>query len=532
MEVRKDGTKKNTSHSDTQTKKLKTTRNVEIGWIHSDSHIAKQVRAKQGGGTRKIQLEVNAGLKEILQEGKKLFFPDGISPKGPESDFEFEVWDFKQNHLTVDTCLSIGTMYQTARLTMLRFYIATKPKHLEDDASKTSDGNEINAAELQVGEIMLGSDGVQSSLNLSVDSEITFGPIYSTEEDTEDTLIYEGFPMPASPPHPEDVIMITIHHANTFNDMITAFSDEEIFNRALNVRRILPDNREEAGIGSGLLRDVLTCFWQEFYDRCTLGTTVKVPFIRHDFPAETWKAIGRILVKGYQDCQYLPNKLALPFLEQVLFNNVYSDLKAHFLQFVSSQEREVLMQAMSNLSAVDSDDLVEVLDNYDCRRRITAETLPTIVDEISHKELVQKPMFVIDCWREITHHHHISLSPEAVTKLFSDLQPTTKKVCKLLKFGVDLTTKQKEVVNHLKRFIRELDESKLQKFLRFCTGSDLIVSDSIYVEFEEMTEFTRRPVGHTCGKILHIADSYENFPDFRSEFNAVLESNVWVMDVV
>lgn len=189
------------------------------------------------------------------------------------------------------------------------------------------------------------------------------------------------------------------------------------------------------------------------------------------------------------------------------------------------------MEAMTDFSAVDSDDLVEVLDGYGCRRKITAETLPTIIDEISHKELVQKPMFVIDCWREITH-PHLSLSPEALTKLFSDLQPTTKKVCKLLKFDINLTPKQKEVRNHLKRFIRELDEGKLQKFLRFCTGSDLIVTDSIYVEFEEMTEFTRRPIGHTCGKILHIADSYENFPDFRSEFNAVLESNVWVMDIV
>lgn len=281
----------------------------------------------------------------------------------------------------------------------------------------------------------------------------------------------------------------------------------------------------EAGSGSGVLRDVLSCFWQEFYDRCTLGTTVKVPFIRHDIPSETWKAIGRIVLKGYQDCQYLPNKFAIPFLEQVLFLDVFSDLKTHFLQFVSSQECEVLMQAISDFSAVDCDDLVEVLDCYGCRRRITADTLPTILDEIAHKELVQTPKFVIDCWRENTH-HHLSLSPEALTKIFSVV------LCKLLKFAVDLTPKQKEVGNYLKRFIRELDESKLQKFLRFCTGSDLVVTDSIYVEFEQMTEFTRRPIGHTCGKILHIADSYENFPDFRSEFNAVLESNLWVMDIV
>ncbi|KAL3973707.1 hypothetical protein ACER0C_024914 [Sarotherodon galilaeus] len=525
MKTRKESPKENTSHTDAgirQTKKQKATRNVEIGWMHSDGKIAKQVRAKQGGGTRKIQMATDAGLKDILQEGKKLFFPDGISPKGCETDFEFEVWDFKQNHLNDDTCQSIGNMYEAARLTMLRFYIATKPKDPEEDASETSEvvfvsessGSDINP--LQVGEVGGNFDEVITGSEISDDPEITFGPIFNAEEDTEDTL---------------NVITITIRYTDTLRDMITAFSDADILRKTLNVKRILPDNTEEPGTGSGILRDVLTCFWHEFYERCTLGATVKVPFIGHDFPAEKWKAVGRILLKGYEECQYFPNKLAIPFLEQVLFNGVYSDLKAHFLQFVSSQECDVLMEAVKNFSAVDLDDLVEVLDSYGCRKRITAETLPTILDEIAHKELVQKPMFVIDCWREIIN-PHISLSPEALTKLFSELQPTSKKVCQLLKFAVDLTPQQKEVKNHLKRFIRELDNIKLQKFMRFCTGSDLIVTNSIYVEFQDMTEFTRRPVEHTCGNVLQLANSYENFPDFRSEFNAVLESNVWVMDIV
>jgi len=47
-----------------------------------------------------------------------------------------------------------------------------------------------------------------------------------------------------------------------------------------------------------------------------------------------------------------------------------------------------------------------------------------------------------------------------------------------------------------------------------------------------LTDFSKRPIGHTCGKIMLRAASYENFPDFRSEFNAVLESDVWVMDIV
>ncbi|XP_038147514.1 uncharacterized protein LOC119787622 [Cyprinodon tularosa] len=538
MKNREGNSTENTSHERTrQTKKQKATRNVEIGWIHSDGKVTKQVRAKQGGGTRKIQMSADAGLNDILREGKKLFFPGGISPKGPETDFEFEVWDFKQNHLTEDTCQSIGTMYEAARLTMLRFYISTKLKDPEEDESEKSDvifvlesnSSEINP--LQGVELRNSYAEVQPGLDNLDDSEITFGPILDAEEDTEETLIYEGFLAPLSPANPEDVTAITVRYTNTLNDIISAFSDAEIMRKTLKVKRILPDNKEEAGSGSGILRDVLTCFWNEFYERCTLGTTVKVPFIRHDFTAEKWKAVGRILLKSYQDCQYFPNKLAIPFLEQVLFNGVYSDLQGHFLQFVSSQECEVLREAVKNISAVDFDDLLEVLDSYDCRKQITAENLPTIIDEIAHKELVQKPMFVIDCWREVIY-PHLSITPEELIKLFSDLQPTPRKVCQLLKFEEDLSPMQKEVGNYLKRFIRELDDVKIQKFMRFCTGSDLIVTNSIYVEFQDMTDFTRRPVGHTCGSILQIADSYENFPDFRSEFNAVLESNVWVMDIV
>ncbi|XP_051940238.1 uncharacterized protein LOC127613309 [Hippocampus zosterae] len=533
MKIRKEDGKEDTSSKTQQarqTKRQKTTRNVAIGWIHNDGKITKQVREKQGGGTRKFQISTEAGLKEILKEGKKLFFPDGISPKGSELDFQFEVWDFKQNLLTDETCQSIGNMYEAAKLTLLRFYIATRPKDDHHDGSTASKevlvvAHAASDYNSEIEEVSVDSNEIYTSFDVSVDSEITFGPTYNTEGDADITLIYDG------PPDPKDVMTVTVHYTDTLNDMIIAFSENAILNKSLNVKRILPDNTEEAGVGSGVLRDVLSCFWQEFYDRCTLGTSIKVPFIRHDFPAEKWKAVGRILLKGYQDCCYFPNKLAFPFLEQVLFNCVYSDLKTHFLQFVSSQEREVLMEAMKDFSEVDLDDLVEVLDSYGCRKRISAETFPTILQEIAHKELIQKPMFVIDCWREVTL-HRVSISLEALNKLCSDLQPTSKKVCQLLKFATDLTPKQKEVINHLKRFIRELDEFKLHKFLRFCTGSDLVVTNAILVEFQEMTEFSRRPVGHTCGKVLHIADSYENFPDFRSEFNAVLESNVWAMDIV
>ena len=44
------------------------------------------------------------------------------------------------------------------------------------------------------------------------------------------------------------------------------------------------------------------------------------------------------------------------------------------------------------------------------------------------------------------------------------------------------------------------------------------------------TENTRIPTSHTCGCILNLPSSYATYIDFRSEFLAVLSSDVWVMD--
>lgn len=123
MMIRKEG---NEDEPQTSNKKAKCNRNIEIGLLHRDNGVIKQVRKSQCGESRKIQLNVQAGYDDLLKEGNALFFHNGTSTKGHESEFDLEVWDFKLNPLP--KYLSIGMIYETVKLPMLRFYIATCPK--------------------------------------------------------------------------------------------------------------------------------------------------------------------------------------------------------------------------------------------------------------------------------------------------------------------------------------------------------------------------------------------------------------------
>lgn len=100
-------------------------------------------------------------------------------------------------------------------------------------------------------------------------------------------------------------------------------ADPEIMKSSLSVKCLFSDNSEAAAAGLGVLRDAYSSFWTEFYDRSTLGITLKVPFLKHNFNVEKWKVVCRIFLKVFQDCKYFPIKLA-SFLEETLFGAVYS----------------------------------------------------------------------------------------------------------------------------------------------------------------------------------------------------------------
>ena len=85
---------------------------------------------------------------------------------------------------------------------------------------------------------------------------------------------------------------------------------------------------------------------------------------------------------------------------------------------------------------------------------------------------------------------------------------------------MDCDYPQADSYNHLRKYVREIegDEKMLRNFLRFVTGSDLLLSGTdkhyhrITVSMVELDGLSRRPVAHTCGRILELPKKMRTIP--------------------
>lgn len=162
------------------------------------------------------------------------------------------------------------------------------------------------------------------------------------------------------------------------------------------IELILPNGESEKGVDvGGVFRDTISEFWGTMYETCTIGTTVKIPCIRHDFQEDEWKSMSKIMYVGWIQSKYLPIKLAIPILEQILFGEIISKLIPSFLQTLCESDKQVLSNTLQDIKSVDENDLIEVFSNLERRVIPKEHNMVEILEEIAHKELVQKPQLIV-----------------------------------------------------------------------------------------------------------------------------------------
>ena len=330
----------------------------------------------------------------------------------------------------------------------------------------------------------------------------------------------------------EPVKCIRVHRVSVREDMLDIFAYQRIIFAPLQVTLVNTFGRDEEGLGSGPSREVFALFWKEAYNSLLLGERERVPYIRHDYTREKWEAIARILVKGFTEVSYFPFMFSKPFLVSCLYGEKKRMLIDSFMLYVSRDEASLINKALAHEASLDEEEFMDFLTNFDCKRRVTELNLREIIHELAHKELIQKPQYVINCWKPILSQLKCYFpNPEALFSHYKVVIPTTSKVIGLLQTDPSMPAEM-ETFSNFKRYIRGLDSTKLGAFLRFCTGSDTLVTDRIDIAFTQSAGVGRVPVGHTCGFKLELPSTYENLCAMREEFKNILSADNWEMNFV
>ena len=329
-----------------------------------------------------------------------------------------------------------------------------------------------------------------------------------------------------------------LHRALLREDLIELFNDPSMLNVNLDVTIIGNDGNPEDGTVVGVVKEILTSFWQLVYNSLTVGTQEKVPCIRHELQKTQWEAIAWIIVYGVKRYNYFPISLSRAVVASVLFgeeNISNSFLLESFLLYVSVEERETVQTALGDSFDPEDGDLLDFLSNFKCYTKVTSGNISRVVHELAHQELLQKPRYIIDCFAPIL--SALKVNPcfqsfGGLTKMYLEKKPTPKKIIDLLDADPQ-NEPERMALDHLKRYIRSLDGQSLSQFFSFLTVSNVITCESILVTFSLLEGAARRPIIRTCVPILELPSTYQSYSELAEEFSSLInEKGAWSFNIV
>lgn len=175
------------------------------------------------------------------------------------------------------------------------------------------------------------------------------------------------------------------------------------------------------------------------------------------------------------------------------------------------------MRCLGNFNEENMGDLLDLLSDYHCRKKPTADSLKDILLELAHQELVQKPRYITNCFQEILSPKTVRVkSLDSLKNTYMTRMPSSKKVTKMIKVPEELKPEEQDTISHLHRYLKTLNRTSLEKFLIFVTAGDLL-PEEININFTE--QIPRAPHASTCSNTLVLNTNYACYNELASEFN-------------
>ena len=302
-----------------------------------------------------------------------------------------------------------------------------------------------------------------------------------------------------------------INRHNCFKELLTLYQEETIVNHELMLSM-----KDEEAAGDGVRREVYSVFWDSFISSYCEGCSHFTFSVSAALSQDDFVAIGRLLTHQFIQTGTIPLQISEAIVQQAVVGKVSEDcLIQSFLKLLHEKEREILQQAMLGKKPFPMEDVAEILSDYGVTFVPSASNIEKILLQVSQTELISKPFLYISKLREGMGPFWDDVTDTEIHALYSVCAPTPSHVLQSLELNVQ-DQQESRVSRWLTRYIKSKDNKLLGRFLRFSTGSDVLLPhNQIKVQFVNMSNTAMRPKAQTCFNILTLPKNYRTLAHLR-----------------
>ena len=337
-----------------------------------------------------------------------------------------------------------------------------------------------------------------------------------------------------------------IKRANVYDDVIEMYQENMINVMQEYPFRIQYQNERAVDTG-GVCRDMFSAFWEEAYIKNFDGETLLVPAIHPNTDMAIFPILGTILSHGFMVCGYLPVRIAFPVIAAALCGpgvKIPDEiLLDSFTDYLATYESSLLRNSIAQskqkvpFSSRAQAQLINILSKLGCTEIPSPSNIKRLVISVANHLFLGKPLgalYALNSGVPVPYNSFWKrFSVGQLFDLYKALNATTSSVLRLIEEPIDLNSAEERVFGYLLSFIGNMKPNELRLFLRFVTGSSVLLAKQINVSFNGLTGLARRPISHTCDCHIELPLSYTTYPEFEVEFTQVLSNEVsWAMDAV
>ncbi len=291
---------------------------------------------------------------------------------------------------------------------------------------------------------------------------------------------------------------------------------------------------------------MFSAFWEEAFKQFFDGQSLMTPVIHPHTDMTCLPTLGRILSHGYLVSGFLPIRIAFPVLASILLGQSTEVPKGILLDAFADSlctfEAKVIRDALqfpasaSRFPEETESSLISVLSRYSCREVPTPQSLKRLLIQVSSYEFQVKPLAAICSIRSgiptTQQPFWQNKSVNDLHALYLLLFATPAKVLNLIKEPDVMNPNEQRVLGYLLQYVGDMKAEGLRRFLRFTTGSSVVIAESLSVTFNNLTGLGRRPIAHTCTCCIELPSSYMSYLDFEHEFATILADTdyTWQID--